>query len=257
MRRGLLLLALALPEPAAAGQGWCPTVEALREGWTSMAQPWGPLSTDRVVVVDKACGDLECLSRGDHPPQVLVLYREAGGWTVRNRWEAHSGWKAGNKSQRGDHRTPAGLYFNWAWKLNGDPRFGGWALVLSYPGPQDLEGRTSQDHPGCGVTVHSGLVRDTDGCIRLVDPDLPQDPAVVHQRPMVDLRQVVGSTPGTVAFLLLPFMPAGSGGAVGATWPSSVGLALDGLLASASVSPPRREVVWEALGLVPPREPAE
>jgi len=85
-----------------------------------------------------------------------------------------TGQNRGNKSRRGDNKTPEGLYVTIEWipaqKL--EAKYGSGAFVLNYPNLLDkLRGKT-----GSGIWIHGSNIdmvpNDTEGCIRFENQEI-------------------------------------------------------------------------------------
>ncbi len=103
--------------------------------------------------------------------QKLYVYR---GLDRLKTFPCATGKNPGDKVQKGDNRTPEGIYFFRA-IINGDhlPKYYGWrAYVLNYPNPVDKIDMRDGD----GIWIHGRefplSTRDTHGCISLANYDL-------------------------------------------------------------------------------------
>lgn len=107
-----------------------------------------------------------------------LLARDAGGsWRIDDRFYTSLGRRGIGKTERGDERTPVGIY--WTTGELRPPtlaaRYGLQALPLDYPNALDrAQGRT-----GDGIWIHGGPVggpvrppRHTDGCVAFADDRL-------------------------------------------------------------------------------------
>lgn len=144
-----LLLMLLLVAGTADADGWSPTFSSHDQGPESM------------VAVDKQAQTLYLLGR--HSPIEVV-----------RRLPCTTGQGQGDKAERGDLRTPEGVYFiegrldkGLDFTLYGDV-----AYPLNYPNPVDrIRGKS-----GSGIWLHGRgkqlVPRDTRGCVALADPDI-------------------------------------------------------------------------------------
>ncbi|MEF2143811.1 MAG: L,D-transpeptidase family protein [Desulfovibrionaceae bacterium] len=144
----LLFCFLTLAFPAWAG-GWNPTLGSHAQGPKTM------------LVIDKAS-------------QTLYMFGRHSPLEVLRKLPCSTGQSDGDKVQRGDLRTPEGIYFiqgqldrGLEWELYGDV-----AYPLNYPNPVDrIRGKT-----GSGIWLHGrgkNLVpKDTRGCVALANPNI-------------------------------------------------------------------------------------
>jgi murein L,D-transpeptidase YafK len=85
-----------------------------------------------------------------------------------------SGQSAGNKSERGDLKTPEGLYktIQWIPEANLEPKYGSGAFVLNYPNQMDRLLRKT----GSGIWIHGSdmdiIPTDTEGCVRFENQEI-------------------------------------------------------------------------------------
>jgi murein L,D-transpeptidase YafK len=144
-----LLLILFLVAGTARADGWSPVFSSHDQG------------PELMVAVDKDSQTLYVLGR--HSPLEVV-----------RKLPCTTGQSDGDKIERGDLRTPEGVYFivgrldqGLDWELYGDV-----AYPLNYPNPVDrIRGKS-----GSGIWLHGRgkqlIPRDTRGCVALADPDI-------------------------------------------------------------------------------------
>ncbi|MGE4292921.1 MAG: L,D-transpeptidase family protein [Desulfovibrio sp.] len=144
-----LLLILILLAGSARAEGWNPIFSSHDQG------------PELMVAVDKTSQTLYVLGR--HSPLEVL-----------KKLPCTTGQSDGDKVERGDLRTPEGVYFiegrldrGLDWELYGDV-----AYPLNYPNPVDrIRGKS-----GSGIWLHGRgkqlVPRDTRGCVALADPDI-------------------------------------------------------------------------------------
>ena len=150
-------------------------------GWAQQALPAGARA-DHVVVV-KQERTLQLLSQG----KVLKTYRVALG-----------GQPAGPKLQRGDHRTPEGMYV--LDRRNAHSQFYR-SIHISYPNPADrARAAKARVSPGGDIFVHGlpngyGFVGSghrlkdwTDGCIAVTDEEMDEIWRAVPDGTPIEIR---------------------------------------------------------------------